>query len=369
MRIHKLGSRFLRVVTRDRRIHYFSTSGLCSLRVFWIFRNFSNIDDRVLNARQLRLIRRVCSTTEIPRGSVDFERLIGTVELSTTFTQASTPAVASPVPGQSSEPATADVQLLRIPSMVVSAAAVAACLLVAVAIFAKASVRHQITAATSRSLKSMAAMLPRAPRESITPPAAESGAPDPALVKVALSDRDQNLSNAPFDSSLFGTADPAELRPATLRVASLNELPAIPITSLQPEGAAAPEARRVLPASDARPVHQHKRAALVPPANMAEVLPPSGPPRSHPVPADFSEVSKDAKVILRAIVSADGKVSRVHVVEGNPQLAREAARAVSSWKYSPRAGSGDAESRILFQFAPDVTIVSFLNSDAPKIGR
>src|SRR5690348_1709841 len=96
MRIHKLGSRFLRVVTRDRTVHYFSTPGLCSLRVFWIFRNFSNIDDRVLHERQLRLIQRICNTTEIPRGSVDFERLIGTVELSTTFSQKSKPAAAAP---------------------------------------------------------------------------------------------------------------------------------------------------------------------------------------------------------------------------------------------------------------------------------
>ena len=212
-------------------------------------------------------------------------------------------------------------------------------------------------------------MLPRAPRESTAQPMPEQGAPEPSLIKASLSVHDQNIaSNTQFDASLIGTAGPAEVRPATLRVASLNELAAASIGNLQAEPSALPELRRVSTGSDVRPA-QHKRVAMAPPASMAEVLPPSGPPQSHRVPTDFPEVSKDTKVILRAIVSSDGKVARVHVVEGDPQLAREAARAVTFWRYSPRAGSGDTESRILFQFAPDVTTVSFLNPGAPKISR
>ena len=375
MRIQKLGSRFLRVLTPDRQVHYFTTPGFASLRVFWIFRNFSNIDGRVLSARQLRLIQRICNSTEISRGSVDFDRLIGTVELSTIPDQGPTKSkslAASPVQLPPSDPEIADSQPVRIPSTVFSATAVLACSLLVVTVFANAAVRHHMAAAVSRSFKSMASMLPRAARESNSPQqAVAQSVPEPSLVKVGLPGQQNRASSGSLDdsaradvSSLFRTEETAELRPATLRVALLNEPPALPIRNLQPESSAMAEPRAT---TSARPA-SHKPAAPAP-GITAEQLPPSGPPKSHPVPDDFPEVSKDTKVILRAIISADGKVAHVHVVEGDPALAREAARAVTSWRYSPRANSGDAESHIVFQFAPDVTTVSFLNSGPAKIAR
>ncbi|HWC17459.1 MAG TPA: TonB family protein [Terriglobales bacterium] len=384
MRIHKLGSRFIRVVTPDRKVHYFSTPGLSSLHVFWIFRNFSNIDDRVLNSRQLRVIQQICSSTEIPRGSVDFESLIGTVELSTAFNPATekfeAAAVASPVPLESSDPKIVDSQSHRMPSTVVSATLLAACLLIVVTIFANAAVRRQVANAVSHSFKRLASMLPRVPPESSSrQPTPEQSVPQSSVLKVALPARDEsNSSNAPvipasersgIDASLIGTAEAAELRPATLLVATLSEPRPTPARNLQAQRSPRAEARTPAPAAVPHSPPAHKSAAVASLAPMAEVLPPSGPPSSHPVPGDFPEVSRDTKVILRAIVSADGKVSRVHVLEGNPALAREAVRAVTSWRYSPRDSGGDAESRIVFQFAPDVTTVSFLNVTAPKIAR
>jgi hypothetical protein len=99
----------------------------------------------------------------------------------------------------------------------------------------------------------------------------------------------------------------------------------------------------------------------------ANALPASGPPQTRPVLNSFSPVLRDVRIVLRAIVAPDGRVTRVHVehppslAEENAQLIREAMRAVGSWRYSPHDTGSDAESRILFQFSPDVVTVSFLD--------
>jgi TonB family protein len=57
------------------------------------------------------------------------------------------------------------------------------------------------------------------------------------------------------------------------------------------------------------------------------------------VKPDYSEILRRAQigglVRLRATVTAEGKVTNVEVVGGNPILAESAATAVRSWKYAP----------------------------------
>jgi TonB family protein len=397
MRIHKLGSRFLRVVTPDGKVHYFSASGFTSLRVFWIFRNFSNLDDRVLSARQLQLIQRVCSGAELPRGPVDFAGLIGTLELSTSGYQAWNKQQLPQVAAQRdiSAPEIRSSQPFRVPTFVLSATALAACLLVAVTVLANRTVRRQIATLASKSFKSMSSMLPRVPHDSgPQPQAADQRSPEPQLINVPLSAHAQGVmaqtqlipDMEDESASLGASANRTELTRASLQLTSLIGIepgsisiraenstgPVHNLTAKQQLVAGAPTGAE-LKGLNATVLPPHalgrKRAPENLVATLTEALPPSGPPQTRPVLGDFPAVSQETKVILRAIVSSDGKVARVHVVEGNPALAREAARTVTSWRYSPRTGSGDAESRILFQFAPDVTTVSFLNAAAAKISR
>jgi TonB family protein len=56
------------------------------------------------------------------------------------------------------------------------------------------------------------------------------------------------------------------------------------------------------------------------------------------VPA-YPETAKEDRiegpVVVQAIISKDGFVDRVHVIEGNPRLRSAAAEAISKWRYKP----------------------------------
>ena len=57
-------------------------------------------------------------------------------------------------------------------------------------------------------------------------------------------------------------------------------------------------------------------------------------------------------VRLRAIISADGTVSRLDVVTGNPILARAAVAAVGQWRYHPTLLNGRA-----VEVETDITVI------------
>jgi TonB family protein len=60
------------------------------------------------------------------------------------------------------------------------------------------------------------------------------------------------------------------------------------------------------------------------------------------VKPEYSELLKHAQigglVRLKATVDAEGKVTSVNILGGNPILAESAATAVMKWKYAPAAG-------------------------------
>ena len=53
----------------------------------------------------------------------------------------------------------------------------------------------------------------------------------------------------------------------------------------------------------------------------------------------YPEVAKEdhieGPVVVQALISKDGVVDRVHVIEGNPRLRSAAAEAVQKWRYKP----------------------------------
>jgi TonB family protein len=70
------------------------------------------------------------------------------------------------------------------------------------------------------------------------------------------------------------------------------------------------------------------------------------------VKPDYSELLRHAQiggvVRLKATVNADGKVTNVEVVGGNPILAESAVAAVTKWKYIPAAAQTVEEVTISF---------------------
>jgi TonB family protein len=70
------------------------------------------------------------------------------------------------------------------------------------------------------------------------------------------------------------------------------------------------------------------------------------------VKPEYSDLLKHAQigglVRLKATVSAEGKVTKVEVVGGNPILADSASSAVMHWKYAPDASQTVEEVTISF---------------------
>lgn len=70
------------------------------------------------------------------------------------------------------------------------------------------------------------------------------------------------------------------------------------------------------------------------------------------VKPEYSDLLRHAQigglVRLKATVSAEGKVSNVDIVGGNPILAESAVKAVMTWKYVPAAAQTVEEISISF---------------------
>ena len=77
----------------------------------------------------------------------------------------------------------------------------------------------------------------------------------------------------------------------------------------------------------------------------------------------YPETSVHGKVSLKAVISYDGKVKEVKVLNGNQVLAEAATRAVRQWRYVPYRKEGQAfesEANIIVSFiARDVITISF----------
>ena len=406
MRVHKLGSRLLRVVTPDRKVRYFTASGIASLRVFWIFRNFSSLDARILSRRQLELIKKICRAGEARRDAVDLADLVGTLELSTSGAQewCAAPNVHLVQPAIVQASATDDQPARMHPSFALSATVLAACLLLLAVLLTNHRVRLQLTSFISGVSKFAESLRPHVAQPPNIHASSEKQIPEhqplqPTVLKLVssvgegvrsesaqsipvadkhsigssdsehalhsengvglertdswdLSEAAMPVPNGRFKPSSIGSrAVPTEQLSTSLVTANVDQNQAI--TNNSPHYAAFRKQplEAILPASP-------------------ELLPPSAPPRTHPVPDSFSSVSRDTHLLLRAIVSPEGVVTRVSVLEGDSRLAREAIRAVMSWRYAPRTATGETESRIMFRIlAPDVITVSFPDSDIQTARR
>lgn len=327
MRTERVGSRFLRVVGPDKSVRYFAIGGIPSLRISWVFRNFSNLNERVLSERQLELFRRICTSGngEIAKEAIDPQQILGTLELSRAIWK---PDLAPQAAHHKLFSANRAHKKPQSREFVISANALSILLLFTVIVLVNKHSRGQLISSISKH-SSLTAFLHRGIQSS-------SRSQDPAR-SIKGSEQKSDVSASESNGSPVG-----RLAASSARTFQVN-------------------ARNVASSSSSSSFSKNAGNAHSP--DPAELLQPAGPPQIHPVLDNFSEVSRDTRVVLRAVVAPDGQVRAVNVLEGQSSLAREAMQAVKRWRYAARATANDAESRIVFQFlAPDVVTVSFLDS-------
>lgn len=355
MRIHQLGCRYVCTQSPDGELRYLRATRLSSLRLFWIFRNFADLHQHVLSPGQLQVILNCEALDDNAR--IRREELIGTIELS-----------AGPTKGFDSMPRlglkaaeAVNYPPMRSRSFAISAIATAAALAFVVMGFSVAQAHwgRQFTNIGSKSKQIAKSLAPRVQgalrfrivepqraqlEKPFSPNPEQSGSlpsPSPLWEKTELG-RNAVSQNASMPAG-------ASLQSAALKYRSVNE------SGLSPEIGSA--VLRSSPKHGSVPAH-HSDA-------VPQLLPPAGPPESHPVLDDFSDVVRDTAVVLRAIVSPEGRVKDVKLLHGDARLGRQAARIVRCWRYAHRGGNTDGESRIRFLFTSDVTTVSFLDSGLP----
>jgi TonB family protein len=352
MRIHQLGCRYVCTQSPDGELRYLRATRLSSLRLFWIFRNFSDLHQHVLSPGQLQLI---LNCERIDDARIKPEELMGTIELSEGptkgFETKSLPSFrARPIAHAP----------MRSRSFAMSAIATAAAVILAAVTFsvAQAHWTGRLASMGSKSKQVARSLLPRvhgALRFRIVEP-------QQAKAQKPFSNTEQ-VGSLPSPSAVWAKGDIQEgvndgnaltlggatLQSAAYKYPSANESP------LTPDGRAA------FPHS----VRKHSSTLIHHSDPVPQMLPPAGPPESHPVLDAFSSVVQDTEVLLRAVVSPQGRVKEVKLLHGDATLGREATRIVRSWRYASRTGNTDGESRIRFKFTSDVTTVSFLDSALP----
>jgi len=357
MRIDQLGSRYVCTQSPEGEIRYLRASRLSSPRLFWIFRNFADLHQHVLTPGQLKFILN-CEALD-GNARVNPQEVIGTVELSAGPTKGFAPKPQSRASVQRRVDYAPAVGRTFAVSLMATAAVAATVVLAFSVVHIDWSGR--VSAASSKSKQMAVWLLPRV-HEAVSfrrtqaqqvqterPFALTSGrgalVPSPKPVWETNQIADFNTSAAAEIPK-----GPA-LQRAALKFSSSDET----LTVVEPTIA---DVRVAMPPSSPKPdrVKPH-RSEIIP-----QVLPPAGPPESHPISGDFSSVIRDTEVMLRAIVSPEGRVKAVKILHGDTTLGREAARVVNSWRYAPHASGTDGESRIVFKFGSDVTTVSFLSS-------
>jgi len=354
MRIHQLGCRYVCTQSPEGDLRYFRASRLAALRLFWIFRNFSDLHQHVLSPRQLALILN-CEAVE-NRARIRHEEVIGTVELSAGPTKGFESKRRQPIRRMHA----AAHEPMRGRSFAISALATAIGVLFLAVGFsiARAGWGASLTHIGSESAQMAKAILPRvyaALRFRIVEP-------EQAKRQTPFSSNPEPAESLPSPSPIWETAEVQKIGPdastaradgATLQSAAFKFSSPHEAALIRDIGTAVPHGLR-----------KHNPVSARHSDTGPQMLPPAGPPESHPVLDDFSSVVRDAEVLLRAVVSPEGRVKEVKLLHGDATLGREAAHIVKSWRYASRNGNGDGESRIRFKFTSDVTTVSFLDPDS-----
>jgi len=358
MRIHQLGCRYVCTQSPDGEVRYLRATRLSSLRLFWIFRNFADLHQHVLSPGQLQLILNCEALDDSSR--IDSEELIGTIELSAGPTKGF--EMQSPPPARAKQPAAH--APMRSRSFAISAIAMVATVLVVAAVFSVAQAKWSTRLAYmgSKSKHIAKSFMPRV-HEALRFRIIE---PQQAVLQKPFSSTSEQVGLVPSPSAVWGKSEMGNALEASAPTPGRATLQSAALTY---RSVNRPGLTSDIGPSAAHSSSKYSSISAHHPDTSPQILPPAGPPESHPVLDDFSSVIRDTEVLLRAIVSPEGRVKEVKLLHGDATLGREAARIVRSWRYASRGGNTDGESRIRFKFTSDVTTVSFLDSGLPLQNR
>jgi TonB family protein len=368
---------------------YVQPSGWERLYLLWTFRHFNSLPLVTLNSRQRRLVERLprCSAHNA-WGTLDRMQVIGTVEGATTpsFSKPlpkETTAIArtsedpsvpealpAAVPANLYENSDAQGKISRTPAAPVVArrrghSRIALILATGVlcAIFAITAWHRLRPAETSNAAD---VQIPNHVPESALAETNIQGNANESPTQASMHDGvqpDINPVNQTVDvvtslpsASAVAVPEQTVEMPAAIASAKASDTAKIPEASLKP---------RLNPAQNPGQNKEKSLLAGIPTAGMREEtqrIQFAGPPRKLIYP-DYPETSARGKVILKAVIGADGRVREVNIVSGNKVLSAAAARAIRQWRYDPFYKNGEAMERetnvgVLF-VAADVISLSF----------
>jgi TonB family protein len=368
---------------------YVQPSGWERLYLLWTFRHFNSLPLVTLNSRQRRLVERLprCSAHS-SWGTLDRMQVIGTVE------GATTPSFSKPLPKETTaiartaedpfipealpaavssnlyEKSDAPDKISRNPASPVVArghgqSRIALILATGVlSAFFAVTAWHRLRPAETSNAADV--QIPNQVPESAlaeTNIQANANAPTQASLHDGVQP-DINPVNQPVDVVPSSPSTPAVAVPKqTVETAAAIASPKAVDTSKTPETSIKP---RLNPA-------QNKEKSLLAGIQAAGIrgetqrIQFAGPPRKLIYP-DYPETSARGKVILKAVIGADGRVREVNIVSGNKVLSAAAARAIRQWRYDPFYKNGEAMERetnvgVLF-VAADVISLSFPSSSS-----
>ena len=143
-----------------------------------------------------------------------------------------------------------------------------------------------------------------------------------------------------------------EPEPAVAAAQPATAVPAQPATTAQDSAQGAEKGRAAAPAPNPSSAPQAPPARVTVPANVeaASIISQTKP--VYPPEARASLIHGD--VVLRAIIDKEGKISEVHVLEGDDVLAKSAVEAVRQWRYKPMLSDGvptEVETTITITFS------------------
>jgi TonB family protein len=342
----------------DRRI-YVRPPGWDRLYLLWTFRNFHHLPRPVLNHRQQQLIQQLCRNAIVsPDGLIARTRIIGVVENmgvvpdreSATIDLRGTATLPDSSTGVYSEIGQMHTRSNKLDGLLPQ----------------RSSVRQYEPSEVTAKSGDSAAKRTDAPHTLMWALALAYAA---LLLPVLIYVGDRRPPHVSLSSAALQTYSPASgSSPAVVQTDTVRQLlSGGKVSQATAPVAPKPWSSKSSPTKDQGPHSETSVLNQVPASNFdasaqgrLQIAEAPGRSFAYPV-APFPSLM--GKVTLKALIAADGTVTNVEVISGDPALARAAVRAVQHWQYRTSEVGGhrvEAETNITISFVgEDVVSVSF----------
>lgn len=340
--------RVLVALDTGQGVIYAQASGWDRVYLWWTFRNFHSLPQKVLNPRQQQLIGSLYRQASNPQGhQTDGVVVIGTVD---DFDPSSLSI--APISVKARKPAAATA---RKKSADVTAPDRKQ------PFYAQLVLNRMALRVGAMALVVIIAIL--AWRQLAAQPVSDSGSQMAAPERL---DERSAVVNDPRPATVDLSSNPVAALASTGPVANPEPIAAPEVIAKQPAKSSDVSTRRE---ADIRTAQARRRAAAPPTVQEASADQPrmqiSGRPQKLVYPV-CPDTYIPGKVFLQAVVGYDGVVNRVRVLTGDRKLAAAAVEAVRQWRYEPSSSavqSLERETNITVSFiSNEVVAVSFPSS-------